>query len=109
MAWNFSQKTGQGTWQSDARAGHSGPRAGLDYPTFEQEVGVGPMPKGEWIIGQFFDDPGGKGPLVAHLLSSPQTDTHGRGGFMIHGDNTAANNSASEGCIVLPRWIRELI
>jgi hypothetical protein len=30
----------------------------------------------------------------------------GRSGFLIHGDNSKGNSSASNGCIILPRWAR---
>ena len=32
---------------------------------------------------------------------------HGRSGFLIHGDN--ARGDASEGCIILPRYYRQMI
>ena len=69
----------------------------------------GPIPRGKWEIGAFFDDPGGKGQVVAHLTPCDGTETFGRSGFLIHGDNSALNHSASEGCIVAPRVIREQI
>jgi hypothetical protein len=34
------------------------------------------------------------------------TDTRGRAGFLIHGDNTAMDHTASHGCIILPRATR---
>jgi hypothetical protein len=33
----------------------------------------------------------------------------GRDGFLIHGDNSAMNHTASEGCIILTRDIRQRI
>jgi hypothetical protein len=33
----------------------------------------------------------------------------GRGGFFIHGDNPAQNNTASDGCVVINRVARERI
>ena len=36
-------------------------------------------------------------------------NAHGRDGFLIHGDNPALNGSASEGCIILGKPLRELI
>jgi hypothetical protein len=69
----------------------------------------GPIPRGAWTIGLFFDDSGGKGPVVSHLTPRDGTETFGRSGFMLHGDNSAADHTASEGCIVAPRFIREQI
>jgi hypothetical protein len=69
----------------------------------------GPIPRGAWTIGPFHDDPGGKGPVVAHLTPIEGTETFGRAGFMIHGDNKALNHTASDGCIILARSLRQTI
>jgi hypothetical protein len=89
--------------------GYSGRGGGLNNPAADGVADVGPIPAGSWIIGDFFDDPGGKGPVVCHLTPAPGTDDLGRSGFMIHGDNQEMNHTASEGCIILPRAIREQI
>jgi hypothetical protein len=89
--------------------GYSGNGPGLNNPALDGAVDVGPIPRGAWIIGQFFDDPGGKGPVVARLSPADGTDDLGRTGFLIHGDNAAMNHTASEGCIILARDIREQI
>ena len=41
------------------------------------------------------------------LAPEPGTETFGRSGFMIHGDNIKAPGTASEGCIIQVRAIRE--
>lgn len=89
--------------------GYSGNTTGLNNPAEENVVAVGPIPRGSWTIGAFFNDPGGKGPIVAHLTANPGTDLFSRDGFMIHGDNAALNHSASEGCIILARPYRQQI
>ena len=43
------------------------------------------------------------------LLPAPGTNTHGRSGFLIHGDNVMKDKSASEGCIILGPKIRQQI
>ena len=40
------------------------------------------------------------------LTPQSGTNTYGRDGFLIHGDNTAMNHTASHGCIILPRIVR---
>lgn len=107
MAWTFQQTTGK-LFRNGALVGigYSGNGHGLNNPAAEAERGVGPIPWGEWSIGPFFDDPGGKGPIVCHLNPLPGTDELGRSGFMIHGDNGAGNHSASHGCIILARPYR---
>lgn len=78
---------------------------GINNPLLESDPDVGPIPRGQYQIGPFFTDPE-KGPLVAHLTPLPGTLTYGRSGFMMHGDNSAGNESASLGCIVLPHLVR---
>jgi hypothetical protein len=113
MTWIFSTTTGDLT-QNGTVIGHgfSGYGTGLMDPDLEMVQDVGPIPRGSWTIGPFFDDPE-KGPLVADLTPSPDTDVYGRSGFMLHGDTAAdvenGTQLASHGCIVLARSIRELI
>ena len=45
-------------------------------------------------------------PLDAQNVSS---DAHGRSGFLIHGDNSKGDKSASEGCIILGPDVRKAI
>ena len=109
--WIYSQTTGKlnAPDGSTPGFGYSGRGADLNNPSGEADVAQGPIPEGMWTIGAFFNDPGGKGPIVCHLTPYPETDTFGRSGFMIHGDNSEANHTASEGCIILARPLREAI
>jgi uncharacterized Zn-binding protein involved in type VI secretion len=111
MAWTYEQSTGNLTDPNGTLLGqgYSGNGVDLDQPTDQNVPCHGPIPQGQWAIGTFFDDPGGKGPIVCHLTPAPETVTFGRSGFMIHGDNAAANHTASEGCIILARPFREAI
>lgn len=81
--------------------GYSGHGDGLNDPAYEAVHDVGPIPAGLYRMTEYReDDPHtGKGTIV--LEPEPGTDTHGRGGFRIHGDNAAGNRSASHGCIVI--------
>lgn len=107
--WTYEQSTGKLYKDGVLRGfGYSGRKEGLNNPEMQAEKGIGPIPQGKWRIGRFFNDPGGKGPIVAHL--APQGfDPLGRSGFMIHGDNLLGDNSASEGCIILPRVLRQML
>lgn len=111
MAWTYSQSTGNLTDPNGnlLGQGYSGNGADLDNPAGQADEGHGPIPQGDWSIGAFFDDPGGKGPIVCHLMPNLGTETFGRSGFMIHGDNAAMNHTASEGCIILAHTLREAI
>lgn len=110
MIWIYGQTSG--------KLIHDGVIVGKAYSGYEEDHNVhddqtlaklGPIPVGKYTIGKFFDDPGGKGAVVAHLLPCEDTETFGRLGFMIHGDNSKLNFSGSEGCIVTPRNVREMI
>jgi hypothetical protein len=111
MGWKYAQGSGKlvNPAGSVVGFGYSGRGVGLNNPAEQAVEDVGPIPQGEWTIGRFFDDEGGKGPLVAHVTAAPGTETYGRSGFMIHGDNEAANHTASEGCIILPRGLRVMV
>lgn len=111
MSWQYSQSTGVLIGPDDIKAGegYSGHGEGFNNPTWQDVHNIGPIPRGEWQIGAFFDDPGGKGPFVAHLTRAANTETFGRSGFMIHGDNEAMNHTASDGCIILSRDLRVAI
>jgi hypothetical protein len=110
-AWKYHSDTGvlESPTGFKLGDGYSGNGAGLNNPAMENVPMHGPIPRGSWTINPFFDDPDGKGPVVAHLTPCVDTQTFGRSGFMIHGDNSALNHSASEGCIVAPRFIRDQI
>jgi hypothetical protein len=42
-------------------------------------------------------------------MPDPGTETFGRGEFRIHGDSIAHPGTASHGCIILPRAVRDAI
>lgn len=111
--WTYKVSTGELADQAGTvvGTGYSGRDSGLNNPDAEQDKGVGPIPAGRWIVGTFFDHPH-LGPCVSRLIPSsepPKTETFGRTGFFIHGDNAEANHSASDGCIILARDLREKI
>lgn len=65
---------------------------------------VGPIPVGDWTLGPCYDDPH-RGKCTVRLLPKPETETFGRSGFLIHGDNIS--HTASEGCIIASLGIRQ--
>ncbi len=109
--WTWKQATGElvdGAGVTVGR-GYSGDCEHYNNPASQEIPGVGPIPRGRYIIGNFFDDPGGKGPVVCRLTPIPPTNTFGRSGFMIHGDSADNDHSASHGCIVLAHALRAAI
>lgn len=89
--------------------GYSGNGADLNNPAGQGDIGHGPIPQGMWTIGKFETYPH-LGEIVAPLLPCPGNTMDGReGGFFIHGDNAKMNHTASDGCIILGRNLRQLI
>lgn len=109
--WIYEQATGRLTRSGELIAtGYSGLGEGKNNPAMEMVHGVGPLPCGAYQIGKP-EDTIEHGPHVLPLKPSPETDTFGRGGFLIHGDSVDPDRrgSASHGCIIVPRTVRELI
>lgn len=93
--------------------GYSGRGEDRDNPLSERKVAQGPIPRGVWKVRTPYDHPT-LGPLAFpltpfHVPSLVGPNGSGRAGFFIHGDNRDGNFSASKGCIILPRNIREVI
>ena len=107
--WTYKQRSGD-LIKDDAlvSVGYSGHGDGFNNPDMEDVHGVGPIPRGLWKIGPWYDNYGPKGPVVARL-SPVDFNPHGRDGFLIHGDNAEANHTASDGCLILSRQIREMM
>jgi hypothetical protein len=107
--------------------GYSGAAGtGKNIPSMQAVHNVGPIPQGSWSIagrvectsdlsqGVPCPDCHGTGwhshgPFVLRLEPEPGTETFSRAGFLIHGDSLAHPGGASEGCIVMPRDVREKI
>jgi hypothetical protein len=71
---------------------------------------AGPIPQGNYAIGAPIDLEGGPcGPYVLPLTPAPANQMFGRFGFLIHGDSIAQPGTASRGCVILSRAIREAI
>ena len=110
--WTYVQRTGLLSLDGTAIAtGYSGFGEGKNRPELEQVHDVGPIPRGMWHIGAPMDITtiGPHGPFVLPLTPHIDTAVYGRSGFLIHGDSVQHAGSASHGCIILPRPIREEI
>ena len=88
--------------------GYSGFAEGKNNPAMQDVHNVGPIPQGTYEIGEPFDTET-HGPYVLRLMPTGPTNTFGRAGFLIHGDSVKAPGTASEGCIVLPRVVRDAV
>lgn len=114
MAWEYSQSTGRLTRISaqgariEVATGYSGRDRGLNNPVMENVADTGPIPRGEYSIG----NPRRSAATGPHIMDLTPVghNANGRTNFQIHGDNaTPAPFDASHGCIVLPRSIRDRI
>jgi hypothetical protein len=98
MPWLYVQSTGN-LYRPDGSLcgqGYSGHGDGRDNPLLQEVRDVGPIPVGMYVLGEVSTE---KGPLTIRLTPEEFTDTLGRSGFLIHGDNI--NHDASLGCIVI--------
>ena len=113
--FEYDQKTGQTTHvlpngkRVVVGTGYSGQGTGLNNPSEQYTPNTGPIPQGTYTIESQRDNVTGAGhklPGSMRLDPTSGTDTHGRAGFLIHGDNSRGDHSASNGCIILPRPAR---
>ena len=108
--WTYEQKTGKLSHNGEVVAtGYSGFDPGKNNPQAQDEPNVGPIPQGEWMIQKpAFDSPD-HGPHVMRLLPKTGTVTFGRSGFLMHGDSIQHAGSASHGCVIMPRPVRNMV
>lgn len=110
FAWTYVQQSGELSQDGKPLAiGYSGAKEGKNNPALETVRNLGPIPCGRWIITGAPVDTPEHGPYVLRLEPARETQTHARTGFLIHGDSRANPGSASQGCIILPRAVREQV
>jgi len=88
--------------------GYSGHGLGKNNPEMEDVKNVGPLPRGAYIILSPHDSDH-TGPFTMSLIPDPNNQMFGRSGFAIHGDSIKEPGTASNGCIIMPRRVREEI
>lgn len=109
MTWRYSQASGWIAHDGENVAeGYSGAGDGKNNPAMQDVPNVGPLPRGSYTIGEPSDTKT-HGPYVLHLTPDPANEMFGRSGFLIHGDSVVHPGTASEGCIILPRKVREQV
>lgn len=97
----------QGLWYPLGE-GYSGKPPYVNDPDAQDRQGLGPIPRGRYRVCSAFQHQR-LGPVCMWLRPLEGTEMFGRSGFLIHGDNRRGNRTASSGCIVLPRNVREAI
>jgi hypothetical protein len=80
-------------------AGYAGHGNGVNNPDLQDQHDIGPLPRGLYNMTALIDSPH-TGLATIILDPDPANQMFGRSGFRIHGDNAAANHTASDGCII---------
>lgn len=88
---------------SDSKA-YSGSKDYYNDEKYVDKKSEGPIPPGKWEVTEICSS---KGPLTCRLSPCAGTATHGRSGFLIHGDNSKMDHTASEGCIITKKDCRQ--
>ena len=110
FAWTYAQGTGK--LQHDGThvaTGYSGAGPGKNNPQMESVPNVGPIPQGDWTIVGPPVNTEEHGPYILRLQPDERTETFGRSGFLMHGDSKESPGTASHGCVILPRPVREQV
>jgi len=106
MPWQYNQSSGEMSFNKKVVAtGYAGKGAAKNDPTKENVPYSGPIPRGKYKIGAAYKH-NSLGPIVMNLDPIGH-NALGRKLFRIHGDN--ATGTASEGCIIMPRFVRDKI
>lgn len=106
--WTYEQKTGRLISNSGelVGVGYSGSPLAKNNPELQQIRDQGPIPRGMYMISAPVDTVT-HGPYVLPLAPDAANTMFGRSGFLIHGDSVVSPGSASEGCIIMARMVRE--
>lgn len=109
MTWRYVQSVGQLSHDGQIEGrGYSGAGDGKNNPSMQDVPNVGPIPVGLYTIEEPIDTKT-HGPYVMHLMPDAENDMFGRSAFMMHGDSVVNPGTASEGCIIMPRTVREKV
>jgi hypothetical protein len=105
--WVYHQRTGE-LWRNGKKVavGYSGIGPGLNNPDMDGVIRVGPIPQGRWRMEGVYNS-AQVGPYAIILFPGDGTNAKGRGAFRVHGDNSKGNKTASNGCMIFPRAVRE--
>ena len=109
--WVYEQSSGKLLHDGQlVGEGYSGHGKGVNNPKLQDVHDTGPIPQGEWRIGEPYDQ-SEHGPCVMQLTPEPGTETFGRTEFLMHGDlkDKPGQLLASKGCIIMPRWVRDTV
>jgi hypothetical protein len=106
----YEQKTGRLFTDDNILigVGYAGHKEGKNNPEMESVKMIGPLPKGKYEIGPHYESQQ-TGPFTIMLITFQDNKMYGRSEFRIHGDSKRNPGTASNGCIIMGRAIREKI
>jgi hypothetical protein len=112
MPWIFEQSTGRlynpsgGLVATGYAGGNCGKnKEGVNNPDAQDQPSIGPLPCGFYTFAEPVPQ-SRLGPFAIPLTPDDSNVMFGRGSFYIHGDSLANPGSASEGCVIMPRNVR---
>lgn len=113
--WTYKQSTGELLNPDSSRVatGYAGGNCGknpegVNNCSMETVHNIGPLPCGKYTFGTPVAH-SQLGVFAIPLIPDPMNVMYGRGGFFCHGDTESMTQSASEGCIIMPRNIRNMM
>jgi Tlde1 domain len=111
--WVYRQITGELIRPDDtvAATGYAGGNGGqnpegINNHDMQNIKNIGPIPVGYYTRGEVVLK-SHLGPFAIPLIPDSDNEMWGRSGFYMHGDRADPPRSASDGCIIMPRAIRE--
>ena len=114
MTWIYSQSDGRlydpkGMHVSTGYAGGNCGKnpEGINNHSMQDVKSIGPLPCGIYRMGEVLMQ-SHLGPFAIPLLPDEKNEMFGRAGFFCHGDTNPGGN-ASEGCIIMPRLVRDAL
>ena len=105
MSGNLYDPTGKFVYRGYSGGDQGRHPEGVNNPDDEGLKNIGPLPEGLYTFGTPVEHTH-LGPYAIPLTPDPSNDMKGRSGFFMHGD-TVAYHAASEGCIIMPKTVRE--
>lgn len=108
--WIYKQSTGElfdANHQLIAR-GYAGKGDHKNRPEDQHVPNMGPLPQGRYTLNEPRTS-AKTGPYAMDLTPHKENNMFGRSSFQMHGDSIKAPGTASSGCIIMPRNIRELV
>lgn len=89
--------------------GYAGAGKGINNVDEEHTPNVGPLPRACYRAGTPRNGPTAHTVPLIPATERDRAAQQGRSGFLIHGDNSRGDRSASRGCIVLAPGIRKTV